>query len=219
MKYLVAGKDAGSVANLQADFAARLAQMFADAPGGVTINSGYRSPERQAQLWQEALAKYGDPEVADDWVARPGKSNHNHGGAVDLGYADDATKAWVHANAQKYGLNFPMAHEPWHIEMVDDGKGGVAPVRVADNAPIPVDAPVSGAAPDKPMTLAGMLATAFGGMGGGPASSPAAPAVDVAQAQANMAAPQNMNIAALLDELQMASSRPVQNRRPTSFLG
>lgn len=91
--------------------------LIAEAPGRVWITSGWRSPEKQTQLWQAALAKYGDPEIADNWVARPGSSHHELGFALDLGFENAATREWVHQNAARYGLRFPMSHEPWHIEL------------------------------------------------------------------------------------------------------
>lgn len=106
------------VSGLNAEFSKQLNALIKASGGKVKINSGYRSPERQAQLYAQAVKKYGSPEKARKWAAPPGKSNHNHGLAADLGYADAATKAWVHANAAKYGLVFPLAHEPWHIEPV-----------------------------------------------------------------------------------------------------
>lgn len=95
-----------------------LNQMMAESGGKITLSSGRRSPERQQQLWDEALRKYGDPEIADNWVARPGTSRHERGEAGDLQFADDATRQWAHQNAARFGLTFPMAHEPWHIERV-----------------------------------------------------------------------------------------------------
>mgnify|MGYP002140046610 FL=1 len=47
------------------------------------VYSGYRSPERQAQLWDAALKKYGSPEAARKWVAPPGRSQHGHGNAAE----------------------------------------------------------------------------------------------------------------------------------------
>lgn len=109
-----------AITGLQDPFEASLAALFAAAPPNVQqalrISSAYRSPERQAQLWQEALAKYGSPEAARKWVAPPGRSQHNHGNAVDLRYLDPVAQEWVHANAARFGLHFPMSHEPWHIE-------------------------------------------------------------------------------------------------------
>lgn len=109
------------ISGLDSMFRNALESMIAAAPenirAGLTIGSGYRSVERQAELWDAALKKYGDPEIADNWVARPGKSNHNRGLAADLKFASPEVKAWVHANAGRYGLHFPMSWEPWHIEL------------------------------------------------------------------------------------------------------
>ena len=117
---LGSGKATSHVTGMQADFQKRLATMIASMPkelqGSVTVNSGFRSVERQQQLWLEALKKYGSPEAARKWVAPPGNSQHNRGNAADLGYKSDASRQWVHANANQFGLNFPMGHEPWHIE-------------------------------------------------------------------------------------------------------
>lgn len=64
--------------------------MFEDAPpairDGLQIGSGFRSIERQQQLWEDAVRKYGSPEAARKWVAPPGKSEHNSGTAVDIWY-------------------------------------------------------------------------------------------------------------------------------------
>lgn len=102
--------------DMNGDFATRL-QRLVDASGGrISITSGFRSPERQRQLWAQALAKYGDPEIADNWVARPGTSHHEKGIAADLGFVDAGARQWAHTNAAKFGLHFPMEWEPWHIE-------------------------------------------------------------------------------------------------------
>ncbi|MGL4310392.1 MAG: M15 family metallopeptidase [Paracoccaceae bacterium] len=121
--YLVGGGTRPDAMNIDASFNAALTRMFSEAPENVRntlrVTSAYRSPEVQERLWSEALAKYGDPEIADNWVARPGKSNHNHGSAVDLKFLDPSAQEWVHANAARYGLGFPMSHEPWHIEPIN----------------------------------------------------------------------------------------------------
>lgn len=124
---LTGGKGKGSVDGLKENFAANLAAMMQDAPPeireGLGIYSGYRSTERQAQLYASAVKRYGSPQAARKWVAPPGRSNHNHGDAVDLAYngqslshAPKEVVDWVHQNAGKYGLYFPMKHEPWHVE-------------------------------------------------------------------------------------------------------
>lgn len=114
--------NASEVKGLNAEFNTALSALVKASGGKVKINSGYRSVERQTQLWNEALKKYGSPEAARKWVAPPGKSNHNHGLAADLGYADAETRKWVHSNAAKYGLVFPLGNEPWHIEPVSARK-------------------------------------------------------------------------------------------------
>ncbi len=89
--------------------------------------SGYRSPEYQQQLWDEALARYGSPEAARKWVAPPGSSAHQSGRAMDLylGGKNDsgnvnslrtlAAYKWLVANAQRFGF-YPYGAEPWHWE-------------------------------------------------------------------------------------------------------
>lgn len=89
--------------------------------------SGYRSPQEQEGLWREALEKYGDPEVACLWVARPGTSAHQSGRAVDChlgapieseyaeGMRDTRAYRWLVAHAEAYGF-YPYDLEPWHWE-------------------------------------------------------------------------------------------------------
>jgi LAS superfamily LD-carboxypeptidase LdcB len=89
--------------------------------------SGYRSVDEQQWLWQGALAKYGDPEVACLWVARPGTSAHQSGRAIDLHLGDPIESEyvdvmretpvyrWVVANAERFGF-YPYDVEPWHWE-------------------------------------------------------------------------------------------------------
>lgn len=129
---------ADAIDNLDASFATNLAAMMEDAPPGIReglgLTSGYRSEKRQAELWAEALRKYGSEAEARKWVAPPGRSFHNSGQAVDLAWnggpfasAPREVQDWVHANAGKYGMYFPMGHEPWHIEPVGTRGGTVAP--------------------------------------------------------------------------------------------
>lgn len=102
----------------EAVFNKAISKMIAESGGKISVKSGKRSNQRQQQLWQNALKKYGDPEVADNWVARPGHSKHEKGIAADLAYADAAAKAWAHENAKKYGIHFPLANEDWHAELL-----------------------------------------------------------------------------------------------------
>ena len=72
----------------------------------IQINSAFRDPKEQAELF----AKYGSPRAA-----RPGKSKHEVGLAVDMNSAD-ANKAISMGLFDKYGFQRPIAAEPWHVE-------------------------------------------------------------------------------------------------------
>jgi hypothetical protein len=125
-----------SFSGMQPQFSSALANLFASAPDDIRsqlqVKSGYRSPERQAELYQQALRKYGSPEAARKWVAPPGNSQHNHGNAADLGYLSPDALNWARANAGKFGLSFPLSNENWHIELAG-ARGGHAPA--AGSAP------------------------------------------------------------------------------------
>lgn len=120
LNYLAKDKPLSHIADLDPEFQNRLAQFLAAAgeqAGRITITSGARSIERQAQLWQQALEKYGSPEAARKWVAPPGRSQHNVGRAADLAFESEAVKKWAHANAEAFGLVFRLDNEAWHIEL------------------------------------------------------------------------------------------------------
>jgi hypothetical protein len=100
-------------------FAAALNKLVAASGGRVWINSGYRSPERQAQLFAAAVQKYGSEAAARKWVAPPGRSRHNMGQAADLG-GDMNLAASL---APQFGLYRPMSWEDWHFEPVGSRSG------------------------------------------------------------------------------------------------
>ncbi|WP_332116078.1 M15 family metallopeptidase [Azorhizobium caulinodans] len=104
---------------LQKRYQAMLDAMPPELRDKVRVGSGYRSEEQQKRLWDEAVRKYGSEAEARKWVAPPGKSQHNRGEAFDLQFDTPEARAWVHQNAEKYGLTFPLPHEPWHMERTD----------------------------------------------------------------------------------------------------
>jgi len=121
------GTRADAISGLDDGFEVSLAHLISAAPPemskGLSIGSGFRSYEVQERLWNNALKKYGSAEAARKWVAPPGKSNHNGGDAVDINYQGKSLKhapkevvEWVHSNAAKFGIHFPLSHEPWHAE-------------------------------------------------------------------------------------------------------
>ncbi len=109
---IIPARDAGGLHPLLAE---AVRQLISSAHGSVYVVSGYRPPERQRELWERALSHYGDPEVADDWVARPGSSMHQLGLAVDLG--GDLELAARLVDELDLPLVRPLAHEPWHFEL------------------------------------------------------------------------------------------------------
>lgn len=93
-------------------FSTALDRLLAAVPG-LSVNSGYRTVERQRQLWEAAVRKYGSEAAARKWVAPPGRSRHNMGVAADLaGPLDQAAQL-----APQFGLYRPMSWEPWHFEL------------------------------------------------------------------------------------------------------
>lgn len=88
-----------------------------------TVNSGWRTEERQEELLREAVATYGSEAEAARWVATAETSPHVSGDAVDLG-PTDAT-AWLAHHGSTWGLCQIYANEPWHYELrpdaVEDG--------------------------------------------------------------------------------------------------
>lgn len=112
---LLAPASVGSTAGLHPDLAAAVDAIVTKSVGRVRVVSGFRTPERQVALWEEALREHGSPEAADDWVARPGSSMHERGLAVDLG--GDLAEAVRLIEELGLPLHRPLAHEPWHFEL------------------------------------------------------------------------------------------------------
>ena len=118
---------APNVNGLNRNFASSMRDMLLDMPedlrGQVRITSAARTRERQTELWNDAIAKYGSEAAASRWVARPGGTTHETGVAADL-QASPAARRWMHSNASRFGLHFPLAHEPWHLEPISARRNG-----------------------------------------------------------------------------------------------
>lgn len=105
------------ITGMDTAFANSLRRMM-DAIPGISIISGFRSTERQAQLWSEAVAKYGSEAEARKWVAPPGRSQHERGMAGDLRFSSPAVREEAHRRASEFGLTFPLRNESWHVEPI-----------------------------------------------------------------------------------------------------
>jgi zinc D-Ala-D-Ala carboxypeptidase len=96
----------------------------------LVVDSGWRSPEHQAQLFREAVSKYGSEEEAARWVATPDKSAHVSGDAVDIGPSGAA--AWLSERGAAYGLCQIYGNEPWHYELRPEAVDHGCPLPYAD---------------------------------------------------------------------------------------
>lgn len=80
----------------------------------IQVNSAYRNPEQQKKLYEDAKRT-----GRTGFVARPGRSLHEYGYAIDINSAD-ANKAEKLGLMQKWGFARPLLNaknkEPWHIE-------------------------------------------------------------------------------------------------------
>jgi zinc D-Ala-D-Ala carboxypeptidase len=125
--------DVPAVTNLHPDLLEALRQAATDAAAdGVEffVNSGWRSPEYQDQLFRDAISEYGSHEEAARWVATSSTSPHVSGDAVDIGH-DDAT-AWLSEHGAEYGLCQIYTNEPWHYELRPEAIERGCPVAYAD---------------------------------------------------------------------------------------
>jgi hypothetical protein len=106
----------GPSEGLHPRLAAAVEKLVAASAAKVWVVSGWRDPVRQRALWANALRKYGDADIADDWVARPGHSMHERGLAVDLG--GDIGLAVRLIDELELPMWRPMSWEPWHFELM-----------------------------------------------------------------------------------------------------
>ena len=124
-----------AVANLDPALLHALRRAAADAAEtGVelVVDGGWRSPEYQRHLLDEAVRKYGSEAEAARWVAAPDTSAHVSGKAVDIGPSGAA--AWLSEHGAAYGLCQIYANEPWHYELRTEARDGGCPPMYADAA-------------------------------------------------------------------------------------
>jgi hypothetical protein len=126
-------EDVPGVANLDPALLGALRRAATDAEYdgvGFVVDSGWRSPEYQQQLLQQAVSEYGSEAEAARWVATPDKSLHVSGDAVDIG-PSEAT-AWLSQHGAEYGLCQIYGNEPWHYERVPDARENGCPPMYID---------------------------------------------------------------------------------------
>jgi hypothetical protein len=120
------------VAKLDPALLGALRQAAAAAEGdGVefVVDSGWRSPEYQQRLLQEAISEYGSAQEAARWVASPDTSAHVSGDAIDLGRN---AAAWLSEHGTAYGLCQIYGNESWHYELRPEAVDHGCPPTYAD---------------------------------------------------------------------------------------
>jgi zinc D-Ala-D-Ala carboxypeptidase len=121
------------VAKLDPDLLGALRRAATDAADdGVTfyVDSGWRSPRYQEQLFQQAVSEYGSAQEAARWVAPPNRSAHVSGDAVDIGHSD--ATSWLSEHGAEYGLCQIYGNEPWHYELRPEAVDQGCPAMYAD---------------------------------------------------------------------------------------
>lgn len=127
-----------NVEGLNPELRARVQALINASGGRIFIKSGYRSPEHQARLVEAAKKKHGAN--WRKWVAPAGKSNHNHGEAVDLG----GDLKLAHKLAPAHNLSFPMGWEPWHAQRAEfKSKAGSLTSKPTTSMGLPTNATAS----------------------------------------------------------------------------
>ncbi|WP_245676778.1 M15 family metallopeptidase [Bacillus solimangrovi] len=127
--------------HMRQDAAAALEELFAASEKqglSLVAASGYRSYERQAEIYQAQVRQVGE-EKANEAVAIPGQSEHQTGLAIDVtsaemnfklleSFEDTNEGKWLREHAHEYGfiIRYPKGKEettgyqfePWHIRFV-----------------------------------------------------------------------------------------------------
>ncbi len=105
----------GKTEGLDPELLRRLDAVGRELGQKLDVISGHRSYEKQAELYQAYLNGTGN------LAAKPGTSNHEHGGAADV-YVNGVALADVDGAreiAARHGLHFPVGGESWHVERTD----------------------------------------------------------------------------------------------------
>lgn len=117
--------------------------MRKDGISNIWVQSAYRSVERQKELYDNSVKKYLNQgktqeeaeRLTDEYINKPGASDHNLGLAVDFNNVDNNFEdlkgfEWLQENAENYGfiLRYPkdkeditkISYESWHWRYVGE---------------------------------------------------------------------------------------------------
>jgi zinc D-Ala-D-Ala carboxypeptidase len=132
---------------LRRDAAAAFHRMHAAARAeGLRLwaSSGYRTVREQYLLYERYRKGLGPR------AARPGRSNHQRGTAVDLavGNEDSPIYRWLTAHACRHGFRRTVPSEPWHWEYRPRTTRAPSPDKNCAGQPVPPEALSRKDAPD-----------------------------------------------------------------------
>ena len=97
------------------------------------VGSGFRSQANQEEIFRAQLGRFGSPELAERYSARPGHSQHQLGTAIDFssafrGFRGSEAAEWLRLHAHEFGFILPYTaasqpctgyiDEPWHARWV-----------------------------------------------------------------------------------------------------
>lgn len=133
----------GDVRSMRPDAAAALKEMFdacyAETGKRMVTISGYRSYATQSNIFNRKLRSTGSAAKADEYVARPGASEHQLGLAMDVNqrmredgltssFGRTETGKWLRENCWRFGFILRYqegwedvtgySYEPWHVRYV-----------------------------------------------------------------------------------------------------
>ncbi|MBE5768484.1 MAG: D-alanyl-D-alanine carboxypeptidase family protein [Clostridiales bacterium] len=133
----------GQLRRMREDASYALEEMFAACKmeTGIRLEtvSGYRSYQKQENIYNNKLRSVGTEEKADEYVARPGASEHQMGLAMDVSQDSDMVNLtsafgrtrgglWIRENCWRFGfiLRYDEGwedvtgyeYEPWHVRYV-----------------------------------------------------------------------------------------------------
>ena len=117
--------------------------MRKDGISNIWVQSAYRSVERQKELYDRSVKEYLDEgktqeeaeKLTEEYINKPGASDHNLGLAVDFNNVDNNFEdlkgfKWLQENAENYGfiLRYPkdkeditkISYESWHWRYVGE---------------------------------------------------------------------------------------------------
>jgi LAS superfamily LD-carboxypeptidase LdcB len=80
------------------------------------IISGFRTMKEQKKLYARWKAGRGN------LAAKPGRSNHQNGIALDLNPKEGGNKKWLQKNAGKFDFCRTVPSEDWHYEYLPNPK-------------------------------------------------------------------------------------------------